>query len=115
MDLKQNTLQSIISCTDLVSPEGYSLRLNAFRVWQEKRGHSIQYIAKRAKLSQEEIERKLEQREIFDKETLTRLVYLMGAKDAFFVIYFPSFKFRRAVYFQVFGKQMKYEKRRLKK
>ncbi len=115
MDLRVNTLKSETICSNCAK-QGYSLRQNAFYIWQQKRGITMEYIAKRMQLSQEEIISKLENKELFDEKSLTKLIFLMGAKEAFFIIYFPSFEFRKYVYEQIFNKKMKYEKRgRVKK
>ena len=39
MDLKVNSLKSETSCTDLVSHDGYSLRINAFFAWLRRSGY----------------------------------------------------------------------------
>ncbi len=112
MDLRVNTLQSEDFYADLISVQGYSLRINAFKAWLEKSKYTMEDVAERIDISQEELIRKLEQHEIFNRKMLTEIVKMMGAKDAFFAIYFPSFRFRRYVYKQVFGRRMKYKRRK---
>ena len=63
-------------------------------------------------LKEQGIVLRLRRREKFNERELRILIYLMGAKDAFFVIYFPSFRFRKYVYRCVFGKKMRCRKRR---
>ena len=112
MDLKVNLLKSETSCTDLVSHDGYSLRINAFFVWLRRSGYTLEYIAERLATTPDDIVLRLRRREKFNERELRILIYLMGAKDAFFVIYFPSFRFRKYVYRCVFGKKMRCRKRR---
>lgn len=112
MDLKVNSLKSETSCTDLVSHDGYSLRINAFFAGLRRSGYSLEYIAERLAITPVDIVLRLRRREKFNERELRILIYLMGAKDAFFVIYFPTFRFRRYVYRCVFGRRMKYKKRR---
>ena len=112
MDLKVNSLKSGTSCTDLVSHDGYSLRINAFFAWLRRSGYTLEYIAERLATTTDDIVVRLRRREKFNERELRILIYLMGAKDAFFVIYFPSFRFRKYVYRCVFGKKMRCRKRR---
>ena len=112
MDLKVNSLKSETSCTDLVSHDGYSLRINAFFAWLRRSGYALEYIAERLATTPDDIVLRLRRREKFNERELRILIYLMGAKDAFFVIYFPSFRFRKYVYRCVFGKKMRCRKRR---
>lgn len=98
MDLKVNSLKSETSCTDLVSHDGYSLRINAFFAWLRRSGYTLEYIAERLATTPDDIVLRLRRREKFNERELRILIYLMGAKDAFFVIYFPSFRFRKYVY-----------------
>ncbi len=111
MDLKAKALSSQENCIDFILPTGYSLRINAFYAWVEKSNSNIREVGKLLGLTEYELVQKLEAREVFGKEEITKLVKKMGAKDAFFVIHYPSFQFRRYVYRQVFGKPMKYERR----
>lgn len=112
MDLEVNSLKSETSCTDLVSHDGYSLRINAFFAWLRRSGYTLEYIAERLATTPDDIVLRLRRREKFNERELRILIYLMGAKDAFFVIYFPSFRFRKYVYRCVFGKKMRCRKRR---
>ena len=96
----------------LVSHDGYSLRINAFFIWLKRSRYSLWYIARRLGTTPDDIINRLRNRAKFNKAELRKLVYIMGAESAFFVIYFPTFRFRRYVYRCVFGKRMKYKKRR---
>ncbi len=93
-------------------PDSYSVRKNAFLAWCHKNGKSLEEMEKELLMSNGELGRKLEHREKLSKEQITQLVYVMGATDAFFVIHYPSFKFRQKVYRQVFGRKMPYRERR---
>ncbi len=101
-----------ITSNKLVSHDGYSLRINAFFAWLRRSGYTIEYIAERLATTTDDIVLRLRRREKFNERELRILIYLMGAKDAFFVIYFPSFRFRKYVYRCVFGKKMRCRKRR---
>ena len=46
----------------------------------------------------------MRERDKFDKEQIKSLVYLMGAEAAFEVLYFPSNRKRKKVWWEVFGK-----------
>ena len=86
--------------------DSYSVRKNAFLAWCRKNGRTVQEMERSMFLNEGELQRMLKKREKFNKTQITRLVYLMGARDAFFVIHFPSFGFRKRVYRQLFGREM---------
>ena len=110
--MKQDTYPNKDEIVNLVSHDGYSLRINAFFAWLRLSGYTLEYIAERLATTPDYIVLRLRRREKFNERELRILIYLMGAKDAFFVIYFPTFRFRRYVYRCVFGRRMKYKKRR---
>lgn len=63
MDLKVNSLKSETSCTDLVSHDGYSLRINAFFAWLRRSGYTLEYIAERLATTPDDIVLRLRRRE----------------------------------------------------
>ena len=83
-----------------------------FFAWLRRSGYTLEYIAERLATTPDDIVLRLRRREKFNERELRILIYLMGAKDAFFVIDFPSFRFRKYVYRCVFGKKMRCRKRR---
>ena len=83
-----------------------------FFAWLRRSGYTLEYIAERLATTPDDIVLRLRRREKFNERELRILIYLMGAKDAFFVIYFPSFRFRKYVYRCVFRKKMRCRKRR---
>lgn len=85
---------------------GYSLKKRALLRWIYKHNLSQPYVAHSLGMSTYEFKRKLYYRQKFSQMQIRKLVYLMGARDAFFVIYFPSPTFRREVYFYVFGREL---------
>ena len=104
-----------ISTTENISlstTQGYSIRIGAFYAWAEKHGYSPYRIAKALNMQEEDMKKRLNEKQFFTKSQLKRLIRLMGANSAFFVIHFPSFKFRRQVYFEVFGKELQTNKRK---
>lgn len=68
MDLKVNSLKSGTSCTDLVSHDGYSLRINAFFAWLRRSGYTLEYIAERLATTTDDIVVRLRRRENSTKE-----------------------------------------------
>lgn len=73
-------------------------------------GKTQPYVAEELGLEAEEFKRKLREREKFNQEQIRSLVYLLGAEEAFSVIYFPSKRRRRKVWSEVFGEYKEREK-----
>ena len=73
---------------DRTKIEGYSLRSGAFYSWLKESGYTTSQIAMRV------------------------LIRLMGASSACFVMYFPTFEFRKQIYFEVFGKELPLQEKR---
>jgi len=97
---------------DRTKIEGYSLRSGAFYAWLKESGYTTSQIAARLDMQEDELERKLKEKQLFDREQLRVLIRLMGASSACFVMYFPTFEFRKQVYFEVFGKELPLQKNR---
>ena len=117
MDLSVNTYKSVNIFTNNVMlsvhvdcAKRYALKKRALKRWIYSHGYTHREIAKKLHMTTKKFKRKLSQKEVFNVEQICRLVYLMGARDAFYVIYFPTFKERCRVYNEAFGK--KWRKRR---
>ena len=90
----------------------FSLKKNVLLKWMYKNGYSRGYMAYRLNLDKDEFMWRLQMWEPFDKYQIATLVRIMGAKPAFFSIYFHTGKQRRKVYYDVFGEELKAPKRR---
>ena len=80
--------------------------------WLKRRHISKKTISERMGISEADFEYRLEFWELFNEQEIESLVYFMGAKAAFYVIYFPSFSERKRVYYATFGRKWRYRKRR---
>lgn len=76
---------------------GYALKKKALRRWIYSNDYTQPRIARTLGITVEELKRKLMEHEPFEEWQLRRLVYFMGAKSAFRVIYFHSFSERERV------------------
>lgn len=106
MASKQSISLSETNCINAVErlmTDGYALKKYKLKKWIYDNDHTQTYVAKALGLSPDEFKRKLREREKFDKDQITSLVYLMGAKSAFEVLFFPSNRKRKKVWWQVFG------------
>ena len=117
MDLRTNTYKSVNVFIDKVllnihvdGARRYALKKRALKRWIYSHGYTQREIARKLHMSTKKFKRKLSQKEVFSVEQICRLVYLMGAWNAFYVIYFPTFKEYCRVYNEAFGK--KWRKRR---
>lgn len=112
MDSKQNTFKSATSCTDTPPvPAGYSLKKQVLKKWIYENGHTQPYVAKRLNLPPEVFKENLTRRVQFNRVQLDALIRLMGAEEAFKVIYFPSDEERTRVFYEVFVDPLKEELR----
>jgi hypothetical protein len=84
-------------------PKGYSLKKYKLKEWIYDNGYTQPFVAKRLGLSPKEFKRKLRDHEKFHREQIKNLVYLMGAEFAFNVLYFPSKRTRKKIWWCVFG------------
>ena len=107
MDSKQSTSQSAtnsIKVVEIIPADGYSPKKYRLKKWIYDNDHTQPYVAKVLGLASDEFKRKLREREKFNQEQIKSLVYLMGAEAAFNVLYFPSNRKRKKVWWEAFGK-----------
>ena len=101
MDLQVNSSKS---ATDYIKEESkYSLKKRKLQQWIYLNQLRQPYVARRLGLDPIEFKAMIKDNVPFNREQITRLVHLMGAKDAFRVIYFPTSEQRSEVYKSVFG------------
>lgn len=87
-----------------VHTKGYSLKKRRLKRWIYTHGYTQRYIAHRLGMTPQVFKRKLREREKFNERQIVRLVYLMKARAAFSVLYFPTKRQRQRVYRKVFGR-----------
>lgn len=87
--------------------KGYSLKNRKLRRWIYLHHRSLPYVARKMGLSKEELKRKLKEKECFHKDQICALIYLVGAKDAIEMIYFPTIIEKKEVKRKVFGERRK--------
>ena len=92
-----------------IQNDGYPLNKYALKKWIYDNDHTQPYVANKMDLPPDEFKRKLREREKFNREQIERLVYLMGAEAAFNVLWFPSNRKRKKIWWEVFGKHKKKE------
>ncbi len=84
--------------------KGYGLKKKLLKRWIYKNDLTQPYVARKMNMPVEEFKQTLKDRGTFNAEQLKALVRLMGAWEAFKVLYFPSKRQRRRVYREVFGR-----------
>ena len=107
MASNQSSCKSAPNCID--STVGYSLKKRQLKDWIYDNGKTQPYVAKRLGITKEELQRKLNEHEPFDKQQIRSLVYLVGAETAIDIIYFPTLKEKRKVWRKTFGKKREEE------
>lgn len=112
MDSKQNTFKSATNCIEKPSvPTGYSLKKQPLKKWIYENNHTQPYVANHLNLPPEVFKDNLTRRVQFNRVQLDALIRLMGAKEAFKVIYFPSDEERTRIFYEVFVDPLKEELR----
>ena len=107
MDLQVNSSKPV---TDYIKKESkYSLKKRKLQQWIYRNQLTQPYVARRLGLEPIEFKAMIKDNVPFNREQITKLVCLMGAKDAFRVIYFSTREQRGEVYEKVFGN---YEERK---
>lgn len=109
MDLKQNSFKSETNCTE--NNVGYSLKKQPLKKWIYENKYTQPYVASRLNLPPDVFKENLTDRVKFNRAQLDALIRLMGAKEAFKVIYFPSDAERTRVFYEVFVDPLKEELR----
>ncbi len=84
----------------------YTLKKKRLKAWVYQNNYTLYYIAKLLHLSFKEMKEKLNKKIPFTKSQISTLVYFMGAKASFDIIYFPSIEQRNKIYEEVFGKEV---------
>ncbi len=84
------------------APKGYSLKYRRLQYWKHKNGYSYKEIAQYLGLTTELLMKKLYYRKRFAPKQIKYLVYLLGARAAFRVIYFPMYKGSKRIYRETF-------------
>lgn len=84
-------------------PRGYSLKKRELKKWIYDNGYSQPIIAYYLDLELEVFKRMLREHEEFNRKQIELLVELMKAEAAFEVIFFPTNKMRKDVWWKVFG------------
>ena len=101
MDLQTSMSKS---ATNFANNEiGYSLKKRKLYQWIYSHQLTQPYVAKQMGIEHAEFQTMLNKGVKFNREQITRLVKLMGARDAFDAIYFPTAKQREEVYQKTFG------------
>ena len=103
MDKSNGTLRLRGTFAEKLLPK-HSLKKHSLKKWIYSHGYTQPYLAHKLNVSTKVFKRKLRVHGKFDYEQIKRLILFMGAEDAFKVIYFPTKKRRKEVWWEAFGK-----------
>ena len=104
MALSTSSFKSESSCTNNGSTVvGCSLKKGQLKRWIYENHHTQPFVARKLNLSVEEFKRMLSNHELFNREQVKALIELLGANEAYKVIYFPTKEERKRVYERTFG------------
>ena len=84
--------------------KGYGLKKKLLKRWIYKNKLTQPNVAQKLNMSVVDFKQTLKEKGTFNAEQIKALVRLMGAWDAFKVLYFSSKRKRRKVYWEVFGR-----------
>lgn len=92
--------------------EGYSLKYHTLqRCLADKGIDDLIVISDLLHIRVSILKRKLKRHKKFNKKQISKLVYFLGAENTIEIIYFPTRKMKRKVYWEVFGKYKQKENR----
>lgn len=107
-DICKSQANSIKNMNNILA-EGYSLKKYRLKSWIYDNDYTQPYVARRMGIDLDEFKQMLRDRKKFSREQLWKLIKLMGAEEAFNVLYFPSQRRRRKIWWEVFGKYRRKE------
>lgn len=87
--------------------KSYSLKNTRLRRWIYKNHRTLSYVARLMRISKSEMKRKLREHEPFNINQIRALVFLVKARNAIDIIYFPTIKEKKEVIKKVFGERVK--------
>lgn len=105
MGLRASMFKSVTNFTDYYR-SGVTLKSRALKRWLKRKGYAQSYIAERLCMSKRKFRWKLYKRQRFSQSEITALIWLMGARAAINVIWFPSLQDKRRIQNYVWGGQM---------
>lgn len=82
---------------------GYSLKKGALFGWAVKNKCDFDVVSSRLGMGVRKMLYMLENRKLFNEHQIRGLVYLVGAREAIEIIYFPSIYEKRRVWNETFG------------
>ena len=104
MDSKQSTYKSETNFID--TAVGYSLKKRKLKDWIYDNNFTQPYVAKKLCITKAELQRKLNEHELFNEEQIRSIVRLVGAKAAIDIIYFPKIQEKHVVWQKTFGRKV---------
>lgn len=105
MASKQSMCKSATSCIE--RGVGYSLKKRKFKDWIYDNGRTQPYVARKLGITKTELQRKLNEHELFNEDQIRSFVHLVEAEAAIEIIYFPTLKEKRRVWRKTFGRKQK--------
>lgn len=94
--------------------KSYSIKKRALLRWLYSHKFTFRDLSNCLHIPIKELRNRLDSWEEFNEPEMSRLIHFMGARSAFYVIYFPTFKDRKRVYYETFGRDRKYRGKRRK-
>ncbi len=85
--------------------KGYSLKKRKLKDWIYDHGKTQPYVARQLGITKPELQRKLNDHELFSEKQIRTLVHLVKAEAAIEIIYFPTLKEKYKVRKLTFGKK----------
>lgn len=98
------------SADSCIKSYGVVLKRNNFLRWMRSNGYNYFSIAREMRIHPRQLMRKLYKGKPFPEGQIRRLTFLLGAKDMFFIIQFPTGQERKRVYRKTFGHEL-YERK----
>ena len=104
MTSKASISKSVIPCIDYSA--GLSLKRRALQCWLKRKNMRMGRLAKLLKMPSRKFRWKLYKHKKFSRKEITALIYIMGARQAIRVLWFPTIEEKRRIREKMEGRNM---------
>lgn len=105
MALRVSTFKLVISSTENYK-NGITLKSRALKYWLIRKGYCYGYIAAKLGIATRNLKKRLYNREPFQQNEIEAIIWLLGARAAINIIWFPTLQEKRKIQKYVWSNSM---------